>query len=60
LSLAHEYHEGGRGFPALRTGGKLGIRSSRPGAGRNRKSGDWSAKRNWSVDLVTGPDEVRV
>jgi hypothetical protein len=44
----------------LRTGGKLGIRSSRAGAGRNRKSGDWSAKKNWSVDLVTGPEEVRV
>jgi len=49
LSLAHEYHEGERGFRALRTGGKLGIRSSRAGAGRNRKSGDWSAKKNCGV-----------
>jgi hypothetical protein len=32
----------GMGCRALRTGGKLGIRSSWAGAGRNRKSGDWS------------------
>jgi len=30
------------GCRALTTGGKLGIRSSWAGAGRDRKSGDWS------------------
>jgi hypothetical protein len=30
------------GCQALTTGGKLGIRSSWAGAGRDRKSGDWS------------------
>jgi hypothetical protein len=43
LSLAHEHQwRGVMGCRALRTVGKLRISSSWAGAGRNRKSGDWS------------------
>ncbi len=38
----------GMGCRALRTGGKLGIRSRWVGAGRNRKSGDWSPSSTYS------------